>query len=64
MDETDGPAPVKKFAPCKLETPTQQLLKLIFDEDMFKEAMASLEIGMLLATSIYSDLLGHTGIHV
>ena len=43
LDELDG---VKKVtAPCTLDKPTQSLIKLIFDNDMFKEAMANMEIG-------------------
>ncbi len=44
LNEADGPAPVMK--PCSLNKPTQALIKLIFDNDMFKEAMKNLEIGM------------------
>lgn len=33
-----------KFAPCKLDAPTQKFMDLIFDEDMFKGAMASFDI--------------------
>ena len=31
--------------PCSLDMPTQALMKLIFDNDMFQDAMKSLEIG-------------------
>jgi poly [ADP-ribose] polymerase len=41
VDETDAP---KKIRPCKLEKPTQSLIKLIFDHDMFKEAMEKMEL--------------------
>jgi poly [ADP-ribose] polymerase len=34
----------KKFAPCKLPAETQKFMDLIFDEDMFKGAMASFDI--------------------
>ncbi|HTL34408.1 MAG TPA: WGR domain-containing protein [Kofleriaceae bacterium] len=34
----------KKFAPCKLPPETQKFMDLIFDEDMFKGAMASFDI--------------------
>jgi len=34
----------KKFAPCKLEAPVEKFMNLIFDEDMFKGAMASFDI--------------------
>ena len=34
----------KKFAPCKLEGPLEKFMNLIFDEDMFKGAMASFDI--------------------
>ncbi len=30
--------------PCKLEAKTQSLVKLLFDHDMFREAMAKMEI--------------------
>ena len=43
LEETDAPARVVK--PCCLDKPTQSLLKLIFDNDMFSEAMKSMEIG-------------------
>lgn len=33
-----------KFAPCKLPVETQKFMDLIFDEDMFKGAMASFDI--------------------
>jgi len=33
--------------PCKLDTTTQDLIKLIFDNDMFNDAMKNLEIGVL-----------------
>ena len=43
LDEIDG---VKRLtADCKLDKATQSLIKLIFDQDMFKEAMATMEIG-------------------
>ena len=32
--------------PCSLDPPTRNLIKLIFDQDMFKSAMQNLEIGM------------------
>src|SRR5687768_14793157 len=34
----------KKFADCKLDKPVEQFMNLIFDEDMFKGAMASFDI--------------------
>jgi poly [ADP-ribose] polymerase 2/3/4 len=34
----------KKFAPCSLAPETQKFMDLIFDEDMFKGAMASFDI--------------------
>jgi poly [ADP-ribose] polymerase 2/3/4 len=37
-------ATAKKFAPCKLDKPVEQFMNLIFDEDMFKGAMASFDI--------------------
>lgn len=46
LEETDAPArhPVKA---CSLDKPTQELLNLIFDNDMFQDAMRSMEIGEL-----------------
>ncbi len=44
LDETD--APPKTVKPCQLDKPTQNLLKLIFDNDMFNDAMKSMEIGV------------------
>ncbi|XP_078001160.1 protein mono-ADP-ribosyltransferase PARP3-like [Glandiceps talaboti] len=45
LDELDsGPAPVKKVGKCTLDKPTQDLVKLIFDNDMFKEQMANFEL--------------------
>src|SRR5688500_6993949 len=37
-------ASAKKFAPCSLAPETQKFMDLIFDEDMFKGAMASFDI--------------------
>jgi poly [ADP-ribose] polymerase len=34
----------KKFAPSKLDAPVEKFMNLIFDEDMFKGAMASFDI--------------------
>ena len=35
----------RKVAACTLDKPTQDLVKLIFDNDMFKEAMQTFHIG-------------------
>lgn len=43
LDETDSAEKVVKQ--CTLDKPTQALIKLIFDNDMFQEAMKSMEIG-------------------
>ena len=40
---TSGPA--KKMRPCTLDKPTQKLVDLIFDADMFQDAMKSFDIG-------------------
>jgi hypothetical protein len=40
----DNGAP-KKIRPCNLDKSTQSFVKLIFDKDMFKSAMAKFEIG-------------------
>jgi len=45
LDSVDGPATsVKTTKPCSLDKPTQSLIKLLFDHDMFKEAMAKMNI--------------------
>ncbi|XP_062613650.1 protein mono-ADP-ribosyltransferase PARP3-like [Saccostrea cucullata] len=48
-DEADAPAEVKTkpkgpAMKCTLDAPTQSLLRLIFDHDMFKDAMKSFDI--------------------
>jgi len=40
---TSGPA--RKMRPCTLDKPTQKLVDLIFDADMFQDAMKSFDIG-------------------
>ena len=47
LDEPDfGVLPaVKKVRSCTLDQPTQKLLELIFNMDMFNHAMKDLEIG-------------------
>ena len=42
LDEEEVDLPVK---PCSLDLHTQGIIKLIFDQDMFKSAMQSMEIG-------------------
>lgn len=42
LDKTDGPA--KKTRPCKLDQSTQQLLGMLFNNDMFKEAMEKMNL--------------------
>lgn len=44
IEDVDTGKP-KKVKACTLEKPTQELVKLIFDNDMFREAMKTLEIG-------------------
>ena len=43
LDELDGVK--RKVAACTLDKATQDLVKLIFDNDMFKEAMETFHIG-------------------
>ena len=43
LDEPDaGPRMVRT---CSLDTPTQSLIRLLFDHDMFSNAMKCMEIG-------------------
>ncbi|XP_065065957.1 protein mono-ADP-ribosyltransferase PARP3-like [Rhopilema esculentum] len=42
LDAPDGAE--KKFKPCKLDKATQDLLSLLFDSDMFKEAMTEMNL--------------------
>ena len=52
LDETDsGASASQKVADCTLDKPTQQLMKLIFDNDMFKEQMTKFELGKFLLHS-------------
>ena len=45
-DEPD--APPKIVRQCSLDKPTQELIKMIFDNDMFNNAMQKLELGELM----------------
>ena len=47
-DEPD--APPKIVRQCSLEKPTQELVRMIFDNDMFNNAMQKLELGKLCVT--------------
>ncbi|XP_003217614.2 protein mono-ADP-ribosyltransferase PARP3 [Anolis carolinensis] len=45
VDSTDGVKPAKqKIRPCTLDKPTQELVSLIFSNDMFKDAMQTMNI--------------------
>ena len=52
-DEPD--APPKIVRQCSLDKPTQELIKMIFDNDMFNNAMQKLELGELLMMKILCD---------
>ncbi len=43
LDEIDGVKKVTKAS--SLNKPTQDLVKLLFDNDMFRDAMKSMDIG-------------------
>ena len=45
LDEVDYVPEAPKIRSSYLDTPTQNLIKLIFNTDMFNYAMQSLEIG-------------------
>lgn len=47
MDSVDGTAVkvTKNVLPCTLDKATNGLIKLIFSNDMFKEAMACMNLG-------------------
>lgn len=48
-----GPVTVKKnILPCTLGDATQRLIKLIFNNDMFKEAMESMNLGVISAQHV------------
>ena len=49
-DEPD--APPKIVRQCSLDKPTQELIKMIFDNDMFNNAMQKLELGELVMTML------------
>ena len=42
-DEPDGPPKIVRQ--CSLDKPTQELMRMIFDNDMFNNAMQKLELG-------------------
>jgi len=42
----------KNYLPCMLDSSTQDLIELIFNNDMFNDALKNLEIGTLSAVII------------
>ena len=50
-DEPD--APPKIVRQCSLEKPTQELVRMIFDNDMFNNAMQKLELGKYGTCLVY-----------
>lgn len=55
MDMVDGKQQL--VAASKLDAQTQWLMKFIFDNDMFRDAMKSMDIGMLAIVCLYLDQL-------
>ena len=45
LEGTSKSGKSSEFAPSKLDKPTQKLMSLIFDNDMFKEQMENFELG-------------------
>lgn len=45
VDVVDSKTVGKKTLPCALDKPTQNLIELIFSNDMFKEAMECMNLG-------------------
>lgn len=45
VDSVDGKNVVKNVLPCALDGATQDLIQLIFSNDMFKEAMECMNLG-------------------
>ena len=43
LNEATGPAPIS--LPCSLDKSTQALIRLIFDADMFNNALKSMDLG-------------------
>lgn len=56
LEEVDAPQ-AKAVKPCSLNRSTQDLVKLIFNNDMFKEAMQSMEIGEHLTAFVVDKRL-------
>ena len=54
LDEIDGVERV--VADCTLDKSTQSLVKMIFDNDMFKEAMKQMDIGELKPSCVHNGL--------
>ncbi len=45
LDETDAAGPSPTVMPCTLDKSTQDLVRLLFNTDMFMNALKGLEIG-------------------
>ena len=56
LDANEVDLPMSK---CSLDKPTQNLIKLIFDQDMFRSAMQNMEIGMYNASLFHLLIFSH-----
>jgi hypothetical protein len=54
--QTPVAKPSGPTSPCTLDAPTQSLMKLIFDNDMFRDAMKNFDIGMFNLLHSYWSL--------
>lgn len=52
----------KKYAPSKLPPATRQLIKMIFDNDMFRETMIEMDIGKTFTSSYLSYCIPSTDV--
>ena len=57
-DEPDGPPKIVRQ--CSLDKPTQELMRMIFDNDMFNNAMQKLELGVYVSYACCVLLKGRT----
>ena len=60
MQPQQTPAPdtaAKTSLPCSLDSSTQALIKLIFDNDMFNDVLKDLEIGTSIMLALFTHAI-------
>ena len=66
LDAVDGsPVKTKKnVKDCTLDKPTQNLIQQIFNNDMFKEAMVKMDLGMLGFSMIVQHIFTYFSLQI